>query len=98
MASNVQILPGIFIVSNRSEEILSSSCEEALLSKQSVKVDVYVQKKLQAYLDSLSVSWKIMDRNSAFSVRQFSDDLLTELLPSTATGESLTLFPLKKKR
>ena len=89
VASDFQILPGIFIVSNKSARIHSDIFEQAINPDQSEKLDIYtyVRRKLQAYLDSLSIMWKIMDRNSTFSVRRLSDDLITELLPSTITGE-----------
>jgi hypothetical protein len=87
-AHDLQILPGVFIVSNKSEhQIPIDTCEEAALLKQFEKLHVHVRQKLQAYMDSLSINWKIMDRNSVFSVRQLGDDLITELLPSTTIGK-----------
>ena len=93
--SEFQILPGIFIVSNKSAKIPADIFEQVLVSNQSEKLNIYtyIQEKLQRYLDSLSITWRIMDRNSTFSVRQISEDLITELLPSTTTSEYLLLFP-----
>lgn len=88
--SSFQIVPGIYVVRNEYSnigEIPVDVFEEIASNNQTGGLDAYVQKKLNAFLDSLSLNLKIMDRNAAFSVRKLSDDLITELLPVSTTGK-----------
>lgn len=83
-----QILPGIYVIKDDTSVDDSSidMVQQAVINNQTELLDVYVQKKLNSYLDALSLSVKIMDRNSAISVRKFSDNFITELLPTINTG------------
>lgn len=88
-----QILPGIYVVKDdTSGGDAIDLVQRAVISNQTELLDVYVQKKLNAYLDALSLSVKIMDRNSAISVRKFSDNFITELLPTINTGTRCNRF------
>lgn len=81
------------MVTNKSEDTPVDIFELAVAkNNQSEQLDAYVRKKLKAYLDSLTIIWQIMDRNSAFSVRQLSDDLITELLPASNLGAYVSEF------
>lgn len=85
-ANKYKIFPGIYLVSNKSETTPTDVFKQAVTHNQSEQLDFYVRKKLRAYLDSLSITWQIMDRDSAFNVRQISDDLITQLLPVSDVG------------
>lgn len=87
--SSFQIVPGVYVVRNEYSNIGDVPVdvfEEIASNNQTGGLDAFVQKKLNTFLDSLSLNLKIMDRNAAFSVRKLSDDLITELLPVSTTG------------
>lgn len=85
-----QILPGIYLTKDNltypAEEASIDLVRQAVINNQTDLLDIYVRKKLNAFLDSLSITLKIMDRNSAVNVRKFSDDLLTQLIPKWDIG------------
>lgn len=88
-----QVLPGVYLIKDDIplENTSIDTVQLAVVNNQTEMLELYVGRKLNAFLDALSLSLKIMDRNSAISVRKFSDNFITGLLPTINTGTRLSI-------